>query len=96
VSNYKFKSKDFYDLLEKQKYRCFYSGRELTPANTQAVHIQNLKAGGKHILSNIVLVDKDVYLSKKYLEQDDLLELSVEIIRHYGNNKGYRIVKSRK
>jgi len=96
MSDYKFKSKDFYALLNKQEYKCRYSGRELTPQNTQAVHELPLAQGGKHSLSNIVLVDKDIYHFKKYLSHKQLLNLGVDIIKFYGKENGYRISKSKK
>ena len=77
---YSFKSKDFYCLLESQKYRCKYTGRELTPQNCYAVHVIPLAQGGKHELQNIVLVDKEIYVLKKSLNPDQLKKLAKEIV----------------
>jgi len=93
---YTFRSKDFYNLLEKQEYKCVYSGRELTPQNTHAVHVIPLRQGGKHRLDNIVLIDRDIYYLKKQLTPDQLLTLAVDIINTIGKENGYKLTKTRK
>jgi len=72
---YIFRAKDFYELLEKQKYRCPYSGRELTPSNCIAEHRVPLRKSGKHEASNIVLVDNSVGYLKRYLTDKEVVEL---------------------
>ena len=93
---YTFRSKDFYNLLEKQEYRCKYSNRELTPQNTHAVHVIPLRQGGKHELKNIVLIDRDIYYLKKQLNPDQLFNLAVDIIKTMGKYNGYKLTKTRK
>lgn len=95
-ANYKFRSKDFYDLLNAQEYRCAYSNRELTPQNTHAVHIIPLGQNGEHKLSNITLIDKDIYYLKKQLSPEQLFELAKDIIETMGKDYGYRLSKTRK
>ena len=46
-TKYNFKVSDFRELLEIQEKKCFLTGRELTPENTYAEHIQPLGKGGK-------------------------------------------------
>jgi hypothetical protein len=89
--NYRFLSKHFYELLQKQEYRCVYSGRELTPTNTHAVHRIPLSQGGKHELKNIVLIDRDIYYLKKQLTPDQLFYLAVDIIKTIGKENGYKL-----
>jgi len=93
---YTFRSKDFYNLLEKQEYKCKYSNRELTPQNTHAVHIIPLRQGGKHRLENIVLIDRDIYYMKKQLSPEQLLSLAIDIINTMGRDNGYKLTKTRK
>lgn len=95
MNEYKFKSKDFYALLEKQEYKCHYSGRDLSPENTMAVHIIPLQQGGKHEVNNIVLVDRQVHYAKRYLKLAELLEMAVDLVRQMGANDGYKVTKRR-
>lgn len=69
---YIFRATDFYALLEAQKYRCPYSGRELTPANCIAEHRVPLRKSGRHEASNIVLVDNSVGYLKRYLTDEEV------------------------
>ena len=88
-----FKANHFYELLEKTQYKCPYSGRELTPANCVAEHITPLRLQGRHEASNIVLVDHEVAYLKRYLSDDAVLKLAVEIVNTLGKNRGYKISK---
>jgi 5-methylcytosine-specific restriction endonuclease McrA len=89
---YSFKSAHFYKLLESQGYSCFFSKRPLVPNSTMAVHVIPLQLGGKHEISNIVLVDKEIHHIKKYVTPDKLLKLAKDIVEA----NGYRLVKSKK
>ena len=95
-SKYIFRSADFYNLLDTQEYKCKYSGRELTPENTQGVHVVPLQKGGNHNVENIVLVDKHVHYVKKYLEPEQLFNLAKDIVNEIGGEHGYRLSKIRK
>ena len=78
---YVFRAKDFYDLLEKQKYRCPYTGRELTPANCIAEHRVPLRKSGKHESGNIILVDSHVGYLKRYLTDAEVLQLAADMAK---------------
>jgi hypothetical protein len=78
---YIFRAADFYSLLEKQKYRCPYSGRELTPSNCIAEHRLPLRKSGKHEASNIILVDNSVGYLKRYLTDEELHALVADMAK---------------
>ena len=88
---YRFKSKDFYYLLERQRYRCPVSGRELTPENCMAAHRVPIRKGGEHSLENIYLVTDGVTQIKKQLTDTELLELCKDIVRTLGGRSGKRV-----
>jgi len=88
---YKFKAKDFYRLLDQQKYRCPVSGRELTPENCMAAHKVPIRKGGEHCFENIYLVTDAVTQIKRQLTDDELLELSRDIVKTLGGRNGRKV-----
>jgi len=95
IDEYTFRSKDFYELLDKQKYKCPVSGRELTPENTTAEHIQPLRLGGNHCKNNIYLIDKDVAKLKRYMDEKTVIKLAADIIQTRGSELGYGLRKKK-
>jgi 5-methylcytosine-specific restriction endonuclease McrA len=51
-------------LVERQRYRCALSGRELTPETTALDHILPVRRGGAHVIENSQLLHKDVNRAK--------------------------------
>ncbi|MCB1175841.1 MAG: hypothetical protein KDK39_19860 [Leptospiraceae bacterium] len=90
-----FRAQHFYELLENQAYRCALTGRELTPENTTAEHIIPLRTHGEHRYDNIYLVDEQVSKIKRYLTDEDVVELAAEIIETRGYEFGYALKRSR-
>ena len=80
-TEYKFRSQDFYKLLESQNYRCPVSGRKLTPENTTACHKVPLKRGGTHCFENIYLLVAEVARLKKDMLDEELVALCEDIIK---------------
>jgi len=94
MSNQKtIRSKDLYELLEKQHYRCALTGRELVPEITDAEHIIPLDAGGMHDIDNIYLIVRDAARLKRYLTEEALLKLCYDIIVTKGQDYGYQASK---
>jgi len=87
---YVFRAKDFYALLEKQSYRCPYSGRELTPQNCIAEHRVPLRKAGKHEATNIVLVDNQIGYLKRYLTDAEVFQLMEDMAKTMGAKRGKR------
>lgn len=88
-NDYKFKAKDFYDLLEQQQYRCPLTNRELTPENTTAEHKVQLSAGGKHEKANIYLIHKDAARLKRHMSEQDMVKLAFDVLKTRGKAHGY-------
>ncbi len=83
-----FRAQHFYALLDKQKYSCPLTGRELTPENTTAEHIIPLKRGGVHTLANIFLIDDKVAKLKRFMTSEEVVRLAAEIIEASGKQFG--------
>ncbi|MBL8019415.1 MAG: hypothetical protein JNM27_07100 [Leptospirales bacterium] len=81
-NKYSFRTKDFYALLERQKYKCALSGLDLTPQNTIAEHIVPLQQGGKHCFANIYLVETRVSKLKRNLLEQDVIDIAKAIVAH--------------
>lgn len=94
--DYKFNAKDFRKLLETQKGKCYLTSRELTPENTNAEHILPLRKGGKHKVENICLVIDMVGKLKRYFTEEEIVLMSVDIIKTRGKKYGYTITKKSK
>lgn len=88
-----FRANDFYELLEAQKFKCKYSGRTLNPSNCVAEHILPLRQRGQHELPNIVLVDAEVAYLKRYLTDDEVLKLAIDIVNQVGQANGFRVAR---
>ncbi len=89
-----FRAKHFYELLERQDYKCALTGRELTPENTTAEHIVPLRANGEHSFENIYLVDEQVSKIKRYLTEEEVIDLAADIIERRGRVRGYSLKRS--
>ena len=81
-SDYTFKAKDFYALLESQSHKCALTGRELTPENCTAIHRIPLRRGGTHDPDNICLVIEEVAQIKRALFDEELYALCEDLLRH--------------
>lgn len=73
--------KDVYDLLDKQKYKCAYSGRELIFKynNKNKISIDRIDSNVGYIKSNCQLVCWCVNQAKNDLPDDDFLSLIKDI-----------------
>ena len=75
-----FFAKDFYEMLEKQKYKCALSGRDLSPANTEVELRDPKKKSGRAEKSNHYMVDKAVSYLARHLTEAEIVKLAEEII----------------
>ncbi|AFM13301.1 HNH endonuclease [Turneriella parva] len=91
--NYKFTAKDFYALLEKQKYTCPLTNRELTPESTRAELIIPKERGGQNAFENIYLVDRDVAKVKRSMLETEIFALALDIVKSMGRKRGYTLRK---
>jgi len=75
-----------FQLLEKQRYRCALTGRQLTPDTTCLDHIVPVSRGGKHCLSNAQLLHKETNRAKAALNNEEFIQLCREVVAHSDNN----------
>ena len=67
------------DLLQKQRFLCALSGRELTPSSAVLDHIIPVARGGEHRIENAQVLDAEVNRAKGTLTNDEFLELCRQI-----------------
>ncbi len=92
--SYKFTAKDFYALLEKQKYICPLTNRELTPETTRAELIIPKERGGRNAFENIYLVDRDAAKVKRSMLETEIFNLALDLVKTMGKKYGYSIRKT--
>lgn len=82
MEKFKLKAGHIRTLLQKQNFKCYVSGIELTYENVEIEHIQPLTKGGKHELENLCLIDKSLRELKRLNTKKEILELCKVIIAY--------------
>jgi hypothetical protein len=70
------------ELLNKQGYRCYLSGRELTPSTASLDHKLTISKGGAHDIENIGVVDYRVNLAKGTMTIDEFILMCRDVVQH--------------
>ncbi len=92
---FKFFAEDFWQLINNQKYKCALTGKELTPTNTE-VELRKPKITleqGRAEMNNHYLVDRNLSQLCRYLTEDEIISIAIEIIKYRGKEKGVSIRK---
>ena len=78
---------DIKQLLEKQGYRCAYSGKHLTPGvNASLDHIIPVAKGGSNDITNLQWVDKHINTRMKFgMSHQEFMSLIHQIISYTGH-----------
>ena len=63
------------ELMEKQRFECALSGRELTPETAVLDHVIPVARGGEHRIENAQVLDAEVNRAKGTLTNDEFIEL---------------------
>lgn len=79
------KPSDVLSLLEKQEYKCAYSGLELTPDNISADHFIPVSRGGHHTIDNIRLVTGEVNRAKGTMSFDEFVKMCKAVAEKFPN-----------
>ena len=67
-------------ILKAQKYRCFLTGRPLTPADVSVDHLVALSRGGSQDVSNLRLVTRGANHAKSNLLLQEFVELCRDVV----------------
>jgi CRISPR/Cas system Type II protein with McrA/HNH and RuvC-like nuclease domain len=67
-------------LLEKQQYRCFFTGRRLDPETASVDHMLPVSRGGCHTIDNVCIAHMDVNRAKGTLTVDEFIEMCREVV----------------
>jgi 5-methylcytosine-specific restriction endonuclease McrA len=78
----KISAKQIMAMVERQKFRCAISGREMTPETASLDHITPLARGGKHELGNVWAVDHQVNTAKGTLSVEEFVAMCFDVVRH--------------
>lgn len=77
----RFKPSEIRELLQKQNFKCFLTGRELTPDNVEAEHILPISKGGKHEVENLCLIIDSLRELKRYRSPEEIISIARDIIK---------------
>lgn len=72
---YKTKAEHILDMLIKQDYCCYITGKKFTKLNVDLEHIIPLHRGGKHERSNLCLIEKAFSGLKRYYSVEEIREI---------------------
>lgn len=72
-------SKFLYELVQRQKFRCALSGRELTPETASVDHISPLSVSQDHSPENIQILDIRVNSAKGTMSQEEFIQMCKEV-----------------
>ena len=67
-------------ILKAQKYRCFLTGRPLTPSDVSVDHLVPLSRGGSQDVSNLRLVTRGANHAKSNLLLQEFVELCRDVV----------------
>lgn len=75
-------AKTIMTLVERQRFRCAISGRELTPQTASLDHIVPLARGGEHGVDNIWVVDQHINSAKGTMTLDEFVAMCRDVVRY--------------
>ena len=95
TKRYRFRSEDFWNLIQGQEYKCALSGRELTPENTEVELRDPARLEGRGEMENLYLVIRPLAQMARYVSERDIIELAAAIVATRGGEFGYGLKKSK-
>lgn len=91
----KFFAEHFWRLMEQQDYKCALTGRELTPDNTEVELKEPFRTTGRTEFENHYLVTKDVAHMARYLSEEEIVKVAIDIVERRGSEYGYEVKRKR-
>jgi CRISPR/Cas system Type II protein with McrA/HNH and RuvC-like nuclease domain len=82
VDDNKVTAKRLRRLLEKQGYKCFFSGRPLEPNTASVDHLLPVSRGGTNTIDNVCVVHMDINRAKGTLTASEFIGLCREVVEH--------------
>lgn len=92
----KFFARHFWQMMETQDGRCALTGRELTPDNTEVELREPFKTDKRTAFSNHYLIVRSLAHTARYVDEKQIIELALDIVRFRGKEFGYELKKARK
>lgn len=81
------KASDLKALLERQGFKCAYTGLDLTPESASLDHVIPLGRGGSHAVENLAIVRHDVNLAKRTMTYDEFVSMCREVVSYADKDK---------
>lgn len=69
-------------LARSQAFRCYYTGWKLSPETAGVDHIQPIVKGGEHVMSNVVVVHRQVNAAKGQMSESEFLDMCQAVVNH--------------
>lgn len=92
----KFFARHFWQMMETQDGRCALTGHELTPDNTEVELREPFKTDKRTAFSNHYLIVRSLAHTARYVDEKQIIELALDIVRFRGKEFGYELKKARK
>ena len=73
--------RELYKLIERQKFCCALTGRQLTPQTTSLDHIVPVTRGGDHCMENVWFLHEAVNRAKSTSTSEEFILLCEEVAR---------------
>lgn len=76
-------SKAIAELAESQGYCCALTGWELTPELASLDHKQPVSREGKHVMSNLQVVHREINRAKGNMTTEEFVEMCRAVVGHH-------------
>lgn len=70
-------------LAEAQGYRCALTGWELTPELASLDHKQPVSRCGKHVMSNLQVIHREINRAKGNMTTEEFVEMCRTVMQHH-------------
>ena len=91
----RFFAKDFWRLMKEQNYKCALTGRELTPDCTEIELRKPYAEKARTEYDNHYIVIRQLAYTARHVDEEQIIHLAAEIIKHRGKEFGYALRKTR-
>ncbi|EQA43986.1 hypothetical protein LEP1GSC050_2841 [Leptospira broomii serovar Hurstbridge str. 5399] len=96
TSNFSCSSEEFEDMRRNQNNRCALTGHELTPLNLEVERKDPYRSKNPEALSNHYMVIRKLSFLTRHVEENEIINLAVDIIKFRGKEIGYTLKKVEK
>lgn len=81
------KAGDLRQMVERQGFRCAYSGRELTPETASVDHVIPVSRGGSLGIENLAIVHEEINTAKSSMTLEEFVQVCRDVVAWHDRNK---------